>query len=196
MDGSLLDLICAVPPRCASNVARGGMSEPHLGVKGTKDSKSEEWGKKWEKAWCWYNWSRWGGWIIYPRMEMNSSAKAKRSAAREEWSRWEHLKPLRKQNGRQKHLQQHIMTAGFQVKWGLFIFADINPRVWVQQNHPTLQKMIDFRSQTKFSQTNELKKIKYLRCALANILCYRKQLASPSTVGFVETMSDLFMKVN
>lgn len=92
---------------------------------------------------------------------MNSSSKAKRSAACEEWSRWEHLKPLGKQNGRQKHLQQDIIRAAFQVKGVLFIylFVDINPRVWGQI------------SGTYFSQTNELKKIKSLRCALANIPC-------------------------
>lgn len=43
-DGSPLDLICAVAPRCLSNVARDGMREVHLGVKrtGVKDSNNEE----------------------------------------------------------------------------------------------------------------------------------------------------------
>lgn len=85
------------------------------------------------------------GELYTPALRMNSSAKAKRSAARKEWSRWEHLKPLGKQNGRQKHLQQHIITAGFQVKGVLFIFVDINLRVWVQQNYPILQKNYRFQ---------------------------------------------------
>lgn len=43
-DGSPLDLICAVAPRCVSNVARDGMREVHLGGErtGVKDSKKEE----------------------------------------------------------------------------------------------------------------------------------------------------------
>lgn len=43
-DGSPLDLICVVAPRCMSNVARDAMREVHLGVKrtGVKDSKNEE----------------------------------------------------------------------------------------------------------------------------------------------------------